>query len=74
MKDCFVTLLSIEIPGEGTDEESNEVNHAKTFTDKLREDIKERRREAVHFIVMASKLIAPSIEDDIIKGYEWILE
>jgi intraflagellar transport protein 88 len=23
---------------------------------------------------MAAKLIAPSIEDDIIKGYEWILE
>jgi intraflagellar transport protein 88 len=40
----------------------------------LRDDIKERRREAVHFIVMAAKLIAPSIEDDVIRGYEWILE
>lgn len=74
MKDCFVTMLSIEISGETEQEEENDVKHANNFTDKLREDIKERRREAIHFVVMAAKLIAPSIEPDVITGFEWILE
>ncbi|CAD8091657.1 unnamed protein product [Paramecium primaurelia] len=72
MKDYFVTLLTIEIPGES--EEENNENKGTTITDKLREDTKERRREAIYYIVTSAKLIAPLIEDDIIVGYEWILE
>jgi intraflagellar transport protein 88 len=64
MKDYFVTLLTIEIPGE-SEEEANE-NKGTTVTDKLREDTKERRREAIHYIVTSAKLIAPLIEGDII--------
>lgn len=57
MKDYFVTLLTIEIPGEN-EEEDNEIKGT-TVTDKLREDTKERRREAIHYIVTSAKLIAP---------------
>ncbi|CAK89472.1 unnamed protein product (macronuclear) [Paramecium tetraurelia] len=64
MKDYFVTLLTIEIPGEN--EEENNENKGTTITDKLREDTKERRREAIYYIVTSAKLIAPLIEDDII--------
>ena len=38
-----------------------------------REDIKEKKREAIKIIVDAAKLIAPVIEDDSIDGFEWIL-
>ena len=72
MKDYFVTRLTIDIPGES--EEENNENKGTTITDKLREDVKERRREAIYYIVTSAKLIAPLIEDDIIVGYEWILE
>jgi intraflagellar transport protein 88 len=40
----------------------------------LREDIKEKRREAIRYIVDAAKLIATVIEDDPIAGYEWVIE
>lgn len=72
MKDAFVSLLTIEIPGET--EDSNNENQGGTVTDKLREDTKERRREAVHYIVTSAKMIAPCLEDDLIAGYDWILE
>ena len=42
--------------------------------DTLREDIKEKKRQAIKIIVDSAKLIAPVIEDDIIQGYEWIIE
>lgn len=73
MKDCFSSMLNIEIPG-FTEEEEEEMNKEKTYTDTLREDIKEKRREGIKFIVDSAKLIAPVIGEDLIEGYEWILE
>lgn len=72
MKDGFVSLLTIEVAGEN-EEESPDAKGT-TVTDKLREDTKERRREAIYSIVTSAKLIAPCIEDDLITGYDWILE
>jgi len=66
-------MLNIEIPG-FTEEEEEEMNKEKTYTDTLREDIKEKRREGIKFIVDSAKLIAPVIGEDLIEGYEWILE
>jgi intraflagellar transport protein 88 len=40
----------------------------------LREDIKEKKREAIKIIVDSAKMIAPVIEDDVIAGFDWILE
>lgn len=45
------------------------------YNDSLREDIKEKKRVAIKFIVDAAKLISPIIEGgDLVAGYEWILE
>lgn len=40
----------------------------------MREDIKEKKRIAIKTIVDCAKLVAPVIEDDIIDGYEWIID
>ncbi len=74
MKDCFASMLSIEIPGFTEEEEEEMQKEGAAYTDTLREDIKEKKREAIKVIVDAAKLIAPVIEEDIIDGYEWILE
>jgi len=33
-----------------------------------------RRNKAIKYITDAAKLIAPAIEDDILQGYEWLIE
>ncbi|KRX05596.1 hypothetical protein PPERSA_12774 [Pseudocohnilembus persalinus] len=74
MKDCFVSMLQIEIPG-FTEEEEEEMQKDQLYNDSLREDIKEKKRVAIKFIVDAAKLISPIIEGgDVVAGYEWILE
>lgn len=74
MKDCFASMLSIEIPGFTEEEEEEMAKETNTYTDTLREDIKEKKREAIKIIVDAVKLIAPVIEEDSIEGFEWILD
>lgn len=51
-----------------------EDEETKNTNDKLKEEQKERRREELRLIILASKLIAPVIENDMIEAYDWILE
>jgi intraflagellar transport protein 88 len=44
MKDCFSSMLGIEIPGYTEEEEEDINNSEKTFNDPLREEIKEKKR------------------------------
>lgn len=53
--------------------ENNE-NKWTTITNILREYTKGQRRKDIYYIITSAKLIVPLIEDDIIYGYEWILE
>jgi len=69
LKKYFTTMLSIEVP---TD--VDEITGEQTQNDKLKEELKARKREAHKYIVDAAKLIAPIIEDDVITAYDWILE
>ncbi|EGR28423.1 hypothetical protein IMG5_176090 [Ichthyophthirius multifiliis] len=74
MKDCFASMLSIEIEGY-TEEEEEDINNQETaYTDLLRDEIKEKKRQAIEILVKSAKLIAPVIEEDIIDGYNWIIE
>ncbi|EAR82438.2 tetratricopeptide repeat protein (macronuclear) [Tetrahymena thermophila SB210] len=73
MKDCFSSMLGIEIPGY-TENEEEEMNQESAFNDPLREEIKEKKRIAIDILVKSAKLIAPVIEEDIIDGYDWIIE
>lgn len=42
--------------------------------DILKDYLKVKKKEAIGFITNAAKLIAPVIEDDILQGYDWIIE
>eukprot|EP00339_Tiarina_fusa_P016724 CAMPEP_0117011472 /NCGR_PEP_ID=MMETSP0472-20121206/9855_1 /TAXON_ID=693140 ORGANISM="Tiarina fusus, Strain LIS" /NCGR_SAMPLE_ID=MMETSP0472 /ASSEMBLY_ACC=CAM_ASM_000603 /LENGTH=61 /DNA_ID=CAMNT_0004714281 /DNA_START=261 /DNA_END=443 /DNA_ORIENTATION=- len=53
------------------EEDDEEIHKEQTGTDKLREEFKEKKKEAQRYIVDATKLIVPVIEDDIIQGYDW---
>lgn len=65
MKDCFVSILAIEIPG-FTEDEEEEMAKDQINVDSLREDIREKKRLAIKTIVDSAKLIAPVIEGDVI--------
>jgi len=72
-------MLNIEIPGLNTDEDENmEVLNSLDHNspqDQLNEEIREKKRIAIHYITSAAKLIASRIdEEDIIQGYQWIID
>lgn len=77
LKRYFTLMLNIELPG--LEEELDEgFAHGKddalvTTNDKLKEELKEKKRQAMKYIVDAAKLMAPVIEENIIEGYEWII-
>jgi len=73
MKKAFTQLLNIEILG--VDEEEEEEDKSKKLpSDPLRDYIKDKRKSALKYITDAAKLIAPIIEADWIRGYDWIIE
>lgn len=87
MKSGFLKLLNIEQPGlEDMDEDEVDLLDPASGTksdparqlvegdDALREDIKQRQREAARFIVNAANLIAPVIESTQVIGYDWIID
>ena len=70
-----MNMIGIEIAGTDIEEDENqEKNEGAANEDKLKEDIKEKRREGVKYIVDSAKLIASKIEEDEIAGYDWIIE
>ena len=59
------------------DEDAKEVETDTTSMrrDQLREELKERQKKAVRYITMASKLIAPALDQkDWGSGFEWVIE
>jgi intraflagellar transport protein 88 len=63
--------MAIEIPGtHGDDDEGGEGQN-----DVLSEEMKEKKRIAIKYITDAAKLISGVVEDDdIIAGYQWIID
>ena len=82
MKNNFHEMLHIETLGDDEMEEEQLENFDKKEedykqdlkVDVLAQEIKERRRKASKFILDAAKLIAPVIEEDIIDGYNYIID
>lgn len=74
MKECFVTMIGIEIPGNEEEEEDEFAKKDAGNSDLLMEDIKEKKREGLKYIVDSAKLIASKIEDDEVAGFDWIIE
>ncbi len=42
--------------------------------DPLKEYLKEKKKEALHYVSSAAKLVAPMIEGDVIIGYNYVIE
>lgn len=77
MKNNFHEMLHIETVGDEENEDLVEQNPEEPNslkTDVLKEEIKERKRKASKFILDSAKLIAPVIEEDIIDGYNYIID
>ena len=69
LKGYFKLMVGVEIAGlEGKLEDFEEL-----VKNGLGEELREKRRRALKYIVDAAKLIAPVIEDDIIEGYDWLI-
>lgn len=43
-------------------------------SDPLKDYLKEKKKEALHYVSAAAKLVAPIIEQDIIIGYNYVIE
>ena len=43
-------------------------------SDPLKEYLKEKKKEALHYVSSAAKLVAPIIEQDVIVGYNYVIE
>lgn len=76
MKPSFCEMLNIEtywnIEEDTTLDLENKKNKLKE--DPLLSELTLRRNKAIKYITDAAKLIAPIIETDILKGYEWLIE
>lgn len=72
MKKGFTQLLSIEIPGLEDDEDAEP--NADFANDAINVYLKEKRSRAYKYITDAAKLIAPVIESDWTRGYDWVIE
>ena len=70
MKDCFTSMITNPIEDSDNEDEENE----NAVNDKLKEEVKARRKDEIRLIITSAKLIAPVIENDVIESYEWILE
>ena len=82
MKSYFERMLMIDLPG-SEEEETEEILMLQNQDEKkdemgtedpLKEYLKSKKKEAMKFITNAAKLIAPTIEDDEVSGYDWIIE
>ena len=80
MRTWFERLLMIDIPGID-EEEQEELMQMQNKSEKpigemdpLKEYLKEKKKEALHFVSAAAKLVAPFIESDIFIGYNYVIE
>ena len=82
MKSWFERMLMIDLPG-SEEEETEEIlmlqnkdkdDKKMDAKDPLKEYLKSKKKDALKYISDAAKLIAPVIEEDAIRGFNWIVE
>lgn len=82
MKSWFERMLMIDLPG-SEEEETEEIlmlqNKNKDesqveIKDPLKDYLKAKKKEAMKYISDAAKLIAPVIEDEVVQGFDWVVE
>ena len=82
MKSWFERMLMIDLPG-SEEEETEEIlmlqnknkdENKVQAKDPLKEYLKVKKKEAMKYIADAAKLIAPVIEEDVVRGFDWVVE
>ena len=79
MKNNFCEIISIETMGDNEeqnfdDDEDNKDGNGDYKGDPLTVELKERKAKASKYILDSAKLIAPVIEEDVLEGYNWVIE
>jgi intraflagellar transport protein 88 len=77
MKRCFVRLLDVKVPGSSGDEEEDEAEeqrHDVLVHDALRAEVRERRKQFLHYVLTAARLIAPVVGRDWCSGFDHVIE
>ena len=77
MRKGFQQLLQVEVPP-GRDEDDDGKDDGDTGAEGVRDVLKEellgRRKAALRYVTIAAKLIAPVVDKDWVKGYDWVVE
>lgn len=73
LKRSFVEMLNIETYW-NDDKADNDQEEEKSNEDPLLAELSLRRNKEISYITDSAKLIAPIIEDNILDGYEWLIE
>lgn len=81
MKRGFQRLVSIPPPNIEQNDENNRIfkdepieDHEVFDEDALRAIAREKKKTAHRYIILAAKLVAPSIESNFSAGYDWMVE
>ncbi len=73
MKKIFKKLLNLQIPGMEFDQDLDDESYA-LMNDELRDYLKAKQKQHWDFILKGAKLIAEVVEDNWIKGYDYVIE
>lgn len=74
MKQNFYQMMGIETFEDIAEDETEEKETEDFKEDLLKIEIKKRKDKANRYILDSAKLIAPVIEEDVIEGYQWIID
>lgn len=75
MRKGFSKLLSIPPPVGEEEEEDEESKEGSGGKDSLKEELRERHKNASRFVTIAAKLIAPTLDGkDWVAGFDWVIE
>lgn len=74
MKKGFLHLMSIQHEGAPDEDDEDVALEPGLHADDLKEELREREKQAKHFITVAGKLIAPAIEPEWAAGFDWVIE
>lgn len=74
MKQNYYKMMNIDTFEDAAEDDNNDDDHEDFKEDLLKKEIKKRKAKASRYILDSAKLIAPVIEEDVIEGYQWIID
>ena len=74
MKNNFYEMMNIDTFEDIEDEDDSNDKKDDFKEDPLKKELRSRKDKASRYILDSAKLIAPVIDDDVIEGYNWIVD